>query len=91
MTNYIIKYSSDDWEWPSTFKGSGNCSQTMAYELHDDGSDKSAVEQGYETAHEYPSWLLAHCPNAPDCTISQAQLLIRDQGSADSHYKAVQE
>ena len=69
-TCYVLAYIPDGFTWPSSFKGAGNIDQSGTYEIHDDQSEKTAENQGYTTAHVFPTWITDICPNAPDCRYS---------------------
>jgi len=75
IRRYVIPYLPDGWEKPDSFVGSGAPGPDGKYSIESDGSEKTAAELGYTTAHAYPTSITDYCPDAPDATHAEAEVL----------------
>jgi len=83
-TNYIIIILADAFTLPESYGVQDAKDQADDYCMIDDQSENEASDISYTPGAAYPAWILAECPNAPNCTYAEAKALVHTKGDSGS-------
>lgn len=87
-TNYIIIQLADGFAVPASYGTKFSTEQGNDFCLIENRTEDKATDIGYTPGAPFPAWITNICPNAPDCTLAEAQALIATFGASGSNWFA---